>query len=414
MKGITAAILLLLIANQIFCQERDFKKMAFDEFENENYPKAIEYLHEALKSNPHDKEIYYYLGYYYHYNAYDSRPLAGYDRDYSDTVFYYLEKALKIDPDYGDAKYFYTAECGAGAVYSLQRRDYEYAKLMYNKADSIGGFPDWYIEYGKLLLSKIEEDGILFTIGDFQLNICWYLQICHDYRTDITVIPYGLLNRPFYLIELKEGTLFRSVKFDVSNDQLMNLHPFKWDTTSILIPVNDYLEKLYELSEGYQMEWEVSPDLEGSRTYLSGERAMLISIVESNEWKRPIYWTFGMEDLMGGLEEFGCYLGLVYKLLPVKTKGTEWEIDVESLESFVQEESLLDYPNILHTNQPRVSATLSYSYSNVLFKLSEHYKREGISERIEENINFFNDKLNIGVYPEYEKYWLENLTNLKE
>lgn len=174
MKKLNFIILIVLFASELFGQTENYKQLGIDAFAKANYPIAITYMQKALEANPNDKEIYYYLGYYIHYNAYDSRPLKGYDLSYSDTVHYYLNKALELDPNYGNAKYFYTAECGANAIYSLQHKDYENVKKYYKKAFDIGGFPNWSIEYGKLLLSQVEKNGILFTHGDFQLNICWY------------------------------------------------------------------------------------------------------------------------------------------------------------------------------------------------------------------------------------------------
>ena len=51
-----------------------------------------------------------------HYRAYDSRPLTGYDFSYSEKVFHYLDQAIELKPNYGDAKYFYGAECSANAM----------------------------------------------------------------------------------------------------------------------------------------------------------------------------------------------------------------------------------------------------------------------------------------------------------
>ena len=56
----------------------DLKEQALEEFKNENYPKSIELLKKAEKETPDDPEVYYYLGYFCHYLAYDSRPLKGY------------------------------------------------------------------------------------------------------------------------------------------------------------------------------------------------------------------------------------------------------------------------------------------------------------------------------------------------
>ncbi len=399
-------ILIVSIVTNLLGQTNDYKQLGLDAFEKENYPLAIKYMQKALETDPADKEIYYYLGYYTHYNAYDSRPLKGYDLSYSDTVLYYFNKALELDPDYGDAKYFYTAECGANALYSLQQKDYENFVNYYKKAYKIGGFPEWSIEYGRLLLNQVDKDGILFTHGDFQLNICWYLQFCENYRTDISVIPLVMLNRPFFVQEIKNSKLIKPVNIRVSNEQVLNMRPYKWNETSIDIQISKDLIDEYKLDSNY-MSWTVSPDLKGTRDYLSCERAFLLEIVESNKWERPIYWTVGMDNrYLGGLDSFGSYKGLVYKLMPFKTSGTKYESDLKSVELLIDKNNFKNYKTILETNQPRISGIVTSSYSNSIITLAKKYKENNQTEKISDLINFYEANFKIGLFPEYEERYL--------
>jgi tetratricopeptide (TPR) repeat protein len=406
MRKISIIILSVLIVSKLFGQTENYKQLGFDAFDKENYPLAISFMQKALEANPNDKEIYYYLGYYIHYNAYDSRPLKGYDLSYSDTVLYYFSKALELDPNYGDAKYFYTAECGANAFYSLQLKDYENFKSYYKKAFKIGGFPKWSVEYGKLLLSQVEENGILFTHGDFQLNICWYLQFCKNYRTDISVIPLAILNRPFFVQEIKSSELITRVKLGISDDEILNMRPYKWKETTIEIPIPKDLIDNYKLDSNY-LSWTVSPDLKGIRDYLSCERAFLLEIVESNKWERPIYWTLGMDNrYLGGLDNFGSYKGLVYKLLPFNTAGTKYELDINSLKELVEEDNFKDYKSILETNQPRISGIVLYAYANSMIQLAKKYTEDKQTGRIDNLIDLYETNFKIGLYPEYEDRYL--------
>jgi tetratricopeptide (TPR) repeat protein len=398
---------MVISVTKLLGQEDNYKQLGLEAFDNENYPLAICYMQKALKADTNDKEIYYYLGYYIHYNAYDSRPLKGYDLNYSDTVLYYFKKALELDPNYGDAKYFFTAECGANAMNSLQQKDYENFRDYYKKAFDIGGFPKWSIEYGKLLLSQVEKNGILFTHGDFQLNICWYLQFCENYRTDISVIPLVLLNRPFFVKEIKNSELFQPVKLGVSDYEIFNMRPYKWKETKIEIPIPNDLITKYKLDTNY-MSWTVSPDLKGVRDYLSCERAFLLEIIESNNWERPIYWTLGMDNrYLGGLDSCSSYKGLVYQLMPFNTSGTEYEQDINSLKEFAKKENFNDYKSILETNQPRISGIVLYAYSSSMIQLSKKYKENGQADKIKELIDLYETDLKIGLYPEYEDRYLK-------
>lgn len=402
-------------SNLLHGQSHDYKEKAFEAFGNKNYPKAIEFLHLAQKENPSDKEIYYYLGHYYHYNAYDSRPLVGYNSHYSDTVFFYLEKALKIDPNYGDAKYFYTAECGALVTQAMREGDYEKIKYYYQKAAGIGGFPDWSIEYGKNLLSQVKPDGILFTMGDFAWNVCQYLQICENFRTDVSVIAWGFLNRPFYILELKSGKSLRNIRIDLTNEQIMDMHPYKWDTTLMEIDVPDRLREQYSLEKDYKMKWEIVPDLFGGRSYLSCETAIILSLIESNQWERPIFFQSGIpEYIINGIHKNIIRFGLVEELVPFTTEGTNWQYQIESLESLVNPSSLNDYKSIIDTNQPRVSYQVFHAYYMSLYYLAEHYKRSEEISKIDDIIRFYEDYLDMGVFPDYEKSLFEGLQRIKD
>lgn len=402
---------MLLFATSLTGQTADYKQLGIDAFAKANYPLAISMMQKALEAAPQDKEIYYYLGYYIHYNAYDSRPLKGYDLSYSDTVHYYLNKALELDPNYGDAKYFYTAECGANAFYSLQQKNYENVKKYYKKAFEIGGFPQWSIEYGTQLLSQVEENGILFTHGDFQLNICWYLQFCENIRRDISVIPMTMLNRPFFVKEVKNSTLIKPIKMGVSDDEIFNMRPYKWEETKIILPLPEEIIAQYKLDTSF-VSWTVAPDLKGVKNYLSGERAFLLEIIESNKWERPIYWTLGMDNrYLGGLDSFGSYKGLVYQLMPFKTKGTEFEIDQNSLKLLIDKNNFKNYQSILKTNQPRVSGRLLDYYANATVVLAKKYRETNQAEKVNDLIDFYKSTFIIGLDPVAEAQYLRDIKN---
>ena len=66
-----------IISMTVFSQEISLKEQALEKFKVEHYDDAISLLEQALKQSPNDAEIYYYLGWFNHYRAYDSRPLKG-------------------------------------------------------------------------------------------------------------------------------------------------------------------------------------------------------------------------------------------------------------------------------------------------------------------------------------------------
>lgn len=94
-------LLIVLSITNISAQELSFKEQALNEFKSEHYDTAIDLLEKALEISTEDAEIYYYLGFFNHYRAYDSRPLNGYDFSYSENIFEYLDKAIELNPNYG-------------------------------------------------------------------------------------------------------------------------------------------------------------------------------------------------------------------------------------------------------------------------------------------------------------------------
>lgn len=417
----------MLLPLMLSGQTDKLKEKALKAYKEENYPKAVQLMKAASEKHPEDAEVFYYLGVFTHYSAYDSRPLAGYDASYSDTVFKYLDKALEINPDYGNARYFYTAECGAASRHAMKIGQDEKVADYLEKAYEKGGFPEWAIGYGKRLLSQVPQDAILFTHGDFIFNTLNYLQLCRSERTDVSIIPLALLSRPWYVLEVKNGGLMRNVAVNISGAQIMSMHPYKWETTTVSLKVPERLINKHKLDENYTMEWKVKPDLTSNRVvrkikgekaeprkYLSGQRAVLMTLLETNEWERPVFFSKGFEEYyLAGLDAYFQDYGLVNKLLPLKTKGTEWEINVKGLEKMVFDNSYKDYLDVLENNQPRGSRVLSTYYSP-FSALARHYKQTGREEKVEGVIDNFRRKMMIGFRPEYEKRILEYLKKMQD
>ncbi len=62
-----------------------------------------------------------------------------------------------------------------------------------------GGFPEWLIGYGRLLLDSCPEKAVLFTgsLADTDSVLFW--QSVHGYRRDVAVLPMGFLDRLWFM-----------------------------------------------------------------------------------------------------------------------------------------------------------------------------------------------------------------------
>ena len=412
-------LLLFLSTTIAFAQENNCKENALQEFKQEHYKEAILLLEKALTEDPNDAEIYYYLGFFNHYLANDSRPMKGYDYSHSNKIFRYLDKALELNPNYGDAKYFYGAECSANAFKAMQDYDTTKLKHFYKLAYEKGAYPLWLIEFGKNFLDSCDKNTILFTAGNADFDICMYLQLHKNYRTDITIIPLGNINRPWYVQFLKNGlnTAVKKISIQLTNQQIMDIHPFKWDTTSVNIPYSNELKEELQLSSNSEMNWQVIPDLCSNRmhskiagerakqrTYLSPQRAILLQIAEDNFSKRPIYFSNSASPtLYGGLDKYFQNCGMVSKLLPIKTDSTHFETNFSKLEQLYQSKNLKDFISIKKNDLPRISGSVIYFYYNGVSQLVEYYKQVGKTKKLNNLIDVFNTQLKIGIKPNYEE-----------
>jgi len=418
-------LLIVLSITNISAQELSLKEQALNEFKNEHYDEAIDLLENALEITTEDAEIYYYLGFFNHYRAYDSRPINGYDFSYSEKIFEYLDKAIELNPNYGDAKYFYGAECSANAFHSMHNHDLEKLKYFYNRAFEKGAYPDWLLEFGKNLLNSCDTNAILFTAGNADFDICSYLQLHHNYRSDITIIPLGYIDRPWYVKFLKQGLEggVKKITLNLSDNQICDIHPFKWKKTDIQIPITSKIREKYNLDENYQMNWTVEPDLFSNRihskfesekgnerTYLSPQKAILLQIVEDNYQNRPIYFSNGSNKFFfGGLDDYFRNCGLVSELTPLKTEQTKYEYDYEKIIELVQNKSFKDYNTIKTKDIPRISRSISSNYYSSFYNLSEYYYKLGKKEKYNDLIEIFRNSIMVDFNPDYEKLFFNEL-----
>ncbi len=420
---LTFVILSISVAQ---AQEKTLKVQALDEFKKEHYNEAISLLEKAVKETPNDPEIYYYLGWFNHYRAYDSQPLKGYDFAYSQKIFDYLDKAISLNPNYGDAKYFYGAECSGNAFVAMQNYDVEKLNYFYKKAYEKGAYPAWLIEFGKNFLNTCDKNAILFTAGNVDFDVCMYLQLHQNYRTDITIIPIGNIDRPWYVKFLKDGLDqgVRKVNIHLTDQQIMDIHPFKWDTTDVYIPVSKELKTAFKLDSKFQFKWTINPDLTSNRmhskiesetakkrTYLSPQRAILLQIVENNWSERPIYFSnFAESTYYGGLNSYFQDCGLTSRLIPVESKNVADSCDINKLETFLKPENLKGFPTVRTEDIPRISGVIKYGYNRSFIMLAQKYKETNQNEKLKKLIDIYKTTCAIGLDKEYGDEVLKAMT----
>lgn len=211
------------------------------------------------------------------------------------------------------------------------------------------------------------------------------------------------------------------ININLTDNQLFDIHPFKWRTTTVAIPVSKKMTEKYALSADFQMQWDIDPDLvsnrmhakiEGEeakeRTYLSPQRAVLLQIVQDNFAERDICFTnFATPTFYGGLDKYFQNCGLVSKLLPFKTENTGYQIDVSLYAALLQPQNLHDFSTVKTTDIPRIGAKLTYYL--LFYRLANHYKSVKNNEQLQTLIDFYKKYLLIGYDEQYENEILEEV-----
>jgi tetratricopeptide (TPR) repeat protein len=159
-------------------------------------------------------------------------------------------------------------------------------------------------DYAYNLLMTCDREGILFTNGDNDTFPLWALQEAYGIRRDVRIVNLSLVNTDWYIKQLKDLDPKVPISFDNAQiDGLIHeLNPFT-EPTPYTMP-----------NAGIHI---VIPGRR-QQNALRIQDKMVLNIVDSNRWRRPVYFAVTVsDDNYMGLGPYLQMQGLAYRVLPV-------------------------------------------------------------------------------------------------
>ncbi|MEW5924105.1 MAG: hypothetical protein AB1746_08970, partial [Candidatus Zixiibacteriota bacterium] len=201
-----------------------------------------------------------------------------------------------------------------------------------------------------------EPDAILITAGDSDTFTPWYSRIVEGVRPDVAVINVHLLNTPWYLRSIM--TYYPDLPLSLAGDSIDALRPIKWDSSAVeVVTLDNSIKPFKFLPQPSYGEYLVTAD------------QVLIDILKTNMWKRPICFSIGFGDNVPlGLRNYCRLDGLVWKLCPDSINRE----DISRLESNIRNYDYRGYGD--YDFLDLTGLRMGQNYFSGFGRLAEYYK----------------------------------------
>ncbi|MAP55596.1 DUF2723 domain-containing protein [Altibacter sp.] len=302
---------------------------------------------------------------------------------------------------------------------------------------------------GKMYLDSVDENAILFTIGDNDTFALWYIQNVEGYRQDVRIVNTSLFQTDWYIDDMKKKAFSSDPipsqlthdKYRVGARDFLFFQETKQDT----IDINTWMNWVANDSPATQVELQsgqmantfpskiiripvdkeavlrngiVAPedadqivpyiDIQLKGDVLYKNRMMMLDVIANNNWERPIYFSggaFGDDDYLW-MKDYLQLDGVVYKLVPIRTKVDKRNpFDMGRIDSDKMYDIVMSWdwgnsgsPDIYHDTETRRNGI---TYRSNLARLAETLINEGKKEKAEKVLDLAMEKMPVAYFEYY-------------
>lgn len=284
----------------------------------------------------------------------------------------------------------------------LNLRIYQNEEIAMKEIQGKDLYSDNYKMYAKNMLDSCDKDAILFTAGDNDTFPLLIYQVQNNYRKDVLIVNTSLLQDERYVVmmqnrvldsdgiplsinsnfikdESSEALLFNVLTEDAIS--IENLNSIILDESNVYegkaktyktIPSNNF--KFNKNSQ--VLEWSIS----GEALYRS--HLIMLDIIATNKWKRPIYFAINnSDDNYLGLSKYLQFEGEVYKLTNKEGIVSD-EIGFVNTSKLEQNmKTMFQFKN--KTNLPVEERQLVMDYRMIYNRLANYYIEQGDFKKAE-------------------------------